>query len=130
MKIYGVAYLAGCFLAGQLLGEFLGRLLGMDGNIGGVGIAMLLLIISGDRIRSREMLPEEAEKGILFWSAMYIPVVVAMSATQHVKAALTGGWVALLAGLIGTAACLWLVPLVSGLFRKQGPVGTVEKPRI
>jgi malonate transporter MadL subunit len=35
MKIYGVALLAGCFLIGKLLGNMLGALLDIKGDIGG-----------------------------------------------------------------------------------------------
>ena len=44
MVIYGVALLAFCFITGLFLGELLGRLIGIEANLGGVGIAMLLLI--------------------------------------------------------------------------------------
>ena len=44
MVIYGVALLAFCFISGLFLGELLGRLIGIEANLGGVGIAMLLLI--------------------------------------------------------------------------------------
>ena len=55
---------------------------------------------------------------MLFWSTMYIPVVVAMSATQNVKAALSGGWAALLVGIIATLACYLLVPVVAKFAKK------------
>ena len=42
MPLYGTALLAGCHLTGILLGELLGRVLGVQANVGGVGIAMLL----------------------------------------------------------------------------------------
>ena len=113
MKIYGVAILAACFLTGQFLGELLGIWLKIDGNVGGVGFAMLFLIVLGDWMKKKKYLPDETEKGILFWSAMYIPVVIAMSATQNVKAALSGGWVAVLVGVFGTALCFFLVPVIS-----------------
>ena len=45
------------------------------------------------------MLPQPTEQGVLFWSAMYIPIVVAMAATQNVVAALAGGPMAAIAGL-------------------------------
>jgi malonate transporter MadL subunit len=118
MKIYGVALLAACFLLGQWLGAWLGIWLNINGNVGGVGFAMALLIMGNTLLRKRGYLSTESESGIVFWSAMYIPVVVAMSATQHVKAALTGGWVAVFAGLAGTAACLMLVPVISKVGRK------------
>jgi len=87
------------------MGYFLGVWLHTDGNVGGVGYAMLLLIVLSAWMKKKKYLPEETEKGILFWNAMYIPVVIAMSSIQNVKAALTGGWVAVLVGLFGTAFC-------------------------
>jgi len=121
MKIYGVAILAGCYLAGKLLGELLGIALGIDGNVGGVGFAMALLVwVNTYRSRQAGMPPQTAE-GILFWSAMYIPIVVAMSATQNVKAALTGGWVALSVGVLVTLLCFFLVPLLSRVGRPPSP---------
>jgi malonate transporter MadL subunit len=44
---------------------------------------------------------------------MYIPVVVAMSSIQNVKAALSGGWVALVVGVVATGFCFLLIPLLS-----------------
>ena len=119
MKIYGVAILAGCFLIGQLMGDFLGVWLHIDGNVGGVGFAMLLLIVLSVWMKKKKYLPEQTEKGILFWNAMYIPVVIAMSSTQNVKAALTGGWVVVLVGLFGTAFCFYLVPIVAKIGEKR-----------
>lgn len=37
MVIYGVGLLAFCFLVGQFIGESLGRILGIEANVGGVG---------------------------------------------------------------------------------------------
>jgi malonate transporter MadL subunit len=45
MIIYGTALLSACLLAGLTLGRCLGELLGVDADIGGVGIAMILLIL-------------------------------------------------------------------------------------
>jgi hypothetical protein len=42
-----------------------------------------------------------------------------MSATQNVKAALSGGWVAILAGIIATTACFILVPIFSKLTKNK-----------
>ena len=111
MKIYGVAILAACFLVGHIVGDLLGRSFHLTGNLGGVGIAMLLLIPLHDRFKKGDLVSPETESGILFWGGIYIPVVVAMSATQNVRAALSGGWVAILAGIVGTAACFALVPV-------------------
>lgn len=113
MKIYGVAFLAACFLAGQLIGDVLGILFHFNGNIGGVGFGMLLLILFGDWVKRKKWLDMESEKGIHFWSAMYIPVVIAMASTQNVKAAFNGGWLALIVGVGGTLSCFLLIPLVA-----------------
>lgn len=113
MTIYGVGILAVCFLAGQLLGEVLGRLLGIDANVGGVGFAMILLILVNNWLARKSLLPMPTQQGILFWSALYIPIIVAMSATQNVSAALQGGWVAIVVGIIPTAAMFFAVPLLA-----------------
>ena len=113
MTIYGVGILAACFLAGQLIGELLGRLIGIDANVGGVGFAMLLLILVNDKLARNHLLPASTQQGILFWSAMYIPVIVAMSATQNVSAAFSSGFVAIVAGIIPTGAMFFLIPMLS-----------------
>ncbi len=113
MLIRGVALLAGCFIVGQLVGETLGRLIGVDANIGGVGFAMLLLIFAQNWLEKRDQLHPEMESGILFWSKLYIPVIVAMSATQNVRVALSSGVVALLAGSIPMILCLLFIPLLT-----------------
>lgn len=118
MKIYGVSILAACFLIGHILGDQLGKLFHLSGNLGGVGFAMLILVVANDYFKQKNWMPKETESGILFWSNMYIPVVVAMSATQNVKAALSGGGVALIVGIMATAACFALIPFFSSLVKK------------
>ena len=119
MTIYGVGILAACFLAGQLLGEVLGRMIGIDANIGGVGFAMLFLILTNDKLARKDLLPLATQNGVLFWTAMYIPVIVAMSATQNVSAAFSGGFVAILVGTIPTAAMFFLVPLLARIHKRK-----------
>ena len=121
MTIYGVALLAACFLVGQLLGNALGYWLGVGGNVGGVGFSMALLILLNDFMHRRDALDARTEQGVLFWSAMYIPIVVAMSATQNVRAALTGGWVAAVVGVLATVGGLALVPVLARLGRQSTP---------
>jgi malonate transporter MadL subunit len=94
--IYGTALLAVCHLLGIFLGDLLGALLGAKTNVGGVGIAMILLICARLYMHKRGLMPEHTEMGVAFWGAMYIPVVVAMAASQNVVAALRGGPVALI----------------------------------
>lgn len=113
MKIYGVALLAACFLIGKFLGKLLGELININGDIGGVGFAMVLLMVSSVYLRKTGRLHLETEKGIWFWSSMYIPIIVAMAATLNVKAAISGGLVAVVAGVGVTFACMLLVPLLS-----------------
>lgn len=124
MVIYGTAILSFCLLVGVAVGRGLGWLLSMwgmpgmkDSDVGGVGIAMLLLIVVTERLRKTGALPEPSEQGILFWSSIYIPVIVAMAASQNVRAAIHGGPAALLAGVLGVIACVSLVPLYSRLAR-------------
>lgn len=113
MVIYGVALLAGCMLAGLFLGELLGRAIGIEANVGGVGIAMIFLIVAADWLRRRGKLPKPTEQGVLFWSAIYIPVVVAMAASQNVIAAVRGGPAAILAGVAAVAVGFALVPVLA-----------------
>ena len=41
MIFYGTALLAGCLFIGMAIGQLIGSALGVDSDIGGVGIAML-----------------------------------------------------------------------------------------
>ncbi len=113
MVIYGVALLAGCLLAGLFAGDLLGQLIGVQANVGGVGIAMLLLIVLSDILRRRGGLKPLTERGVLFWSAIYIPIVVAMAAKQNVIAAVRGGPAAILAGALAVGVSFFLVPVLS-----------------
>lgn len=113
MVIYGVALLAGCFLAGMFLGDVLGVVLGVQANVGGVGIAMLFLILISDALIKRGRLKPVTRQGVVFWSAIYIPVIVAMAARQNVVAALDGGLMAFVAGTLAVVACFLLVPVIS-----------------
>ena len=108
MVILGTALLAGCYLLGILLGDGLGALIGVKANVGGVGIAMMLLMGAQHTLRKRGLMRPETEKGVTFWAMMYIPVVVAMAATQNVIVAAKGGPIALLAaaGSFGLCACV------------------------
>jgi malonate transporter MadL subunit len=123
MVIYGVALLSACLLAGAFLGDLLGELIGVEANVGGVGIAMLLLILVSDRLRSMGRLNPTSTQGILFWSSIYIPVVVAMAAKQDVLSALKGGPAAVLAGTLAVGLGFLLVPVIVRLGAARGPDG-------
>lgn len=113
MIIYGTALLAICHLIGLYLGDLLGAAIGVKANVGGVGIAMLLLISIRLYLHDRGLLPKETEAGVGFWGAMYIPVVVAMAAQQNVVSALRGGPVALLAAVLAVVACACCIAVLS-----------------
>ncbi|WP_433715963.1 malonate transporter subunit MadL [Nocardia sp. CA-084685] len=113
MILYGVATLAACMLAGTLVGDLLGIAVGVDANVGGVGFAMIMLMLVTHWLRQRGKFPEPSERGVLFWSAMYIPIVIAMASTQNVVKAVAGGPMAILAGLGALAAGFALVPVLA-----------------
>jgi len=128
MTIYGVALLAICTLAGVILGDMLGVLLGVKSNVGGVGIAMLLLICARLWMQKRSGgMSKEFEMGVGFWGAMYIPVVVAMAAQQNVVTALRGGPVAILAAAASVVVCGCVIAFISR-FNKGEPLPPLELP--
>lgn len=102
MVIYGVALLSACFLAGNFLGDILGALLHVKANVGGVGFAMLFLILLSNKGIDAGWLDKK-----------YIPIVVAMSSIQNVVAAISGGAVAILGGLLCTVFGFLLIPIMS-----------------
>lgn len=117
MIIYGTAILAICHLLGDYLGNTLGMLIGVKANVGGVAISMILLILSKELLAKKGYLPQVTQFGILYWSGMYIPIVVAMSAGQNVVAALSGGMLGLIvsvASLVGTVLVIRYLNRLSG----------------
>jgi malonate transporter MadL subunit len=119
MQIYGLGLLAFCMIVGSTIGVLLGKLAGVQGDVGGVGIAMFLFIFILQYMeKKKKPLSEEASKGISFLNAIYIPVVVAMSANQNVVSALSGGAVAILAGVISVVGGLLFIPLLTKLEKK------------
>jgi malonate transporter MadL subunit len=120
MVIYGVALLSFCMLVGVLVGDLLGDLIGAQANVGGVGIAMLLLIILSNLTKKEFHLSAPTESGVNFWSAMYIPIVVAMAAKQNVIAAVSSGWMAIVAGVAAVAVSFAMIPLLDKLHVSEG----------
>jgi malonate transporter MadL subunit len=117
MIIYGTAILAICHLLGDYLGNTLGMVIGVKANVGGVAISMILLILSKELLAKKGYLPQVTQFGVLYWSGMYIPIVVAMSAGQNVVAALSGGMLGLIvsiASLIGTVLVIRYLNRISG----------------
>ncbi|GAB3661328.1 malonate transporter subunit MadL [Ramlibacter alkalitolerans] len=119
MIIYGTALLATCHLLGIFLGDLLGQALGVKTNVGGVGIAMLLLIAARLFMQRREILPKLTELGVEYWGALYIPVVVAMAAQQDMVAALRGGPVAVLSAVTAVAVCAGVISAINRSERRE-----------
>jgi len=119
MIIYGTALLAVCHLLGIFLGDVLGHALGVKTNVGGVGIAMLLLIVARLYMQKRDILPKLTELGVEYWGAMYIPVVVAMAAQQDMVAALRGGPVAVLSAIGAVAVCAVVIAVINRAERPE-----------
>ncbi|MDR6861307.1 malonate transporter subunit MadL [Variovorax guangxiensis] len=113
MIIFGTALLAICHLLGIFLGDLLGQALGVKTNVGGVGIAMLLLIFARLYMQKRDKLPKLTELGVEYWGAMYIPVVVAMAAQQDMVSALRGGPVAILSAIVAAAVCACVIAAIN-----------------
>ena len=128
MIIYGTALLAACHLLGIFLGDLLGEALGVKTNVGGVGIAMLLLIFARIAMARKNILPRLTELGVEYWGAMYIPVVVAMAAQQDVVAALRGGPVALLSAFGAAAVCACVIALINRTERPAVAAATAAEP--
>jgi malonate transporter MadL subunit len=113
MAILGTALLALCYLAGLVIGELLGKWIGVDANVGGVGFAMILLLVARGYLEKRGLMPAGLQVGITFWAALYIPVVIAMAASQNVLAAVKGGPIALVAALVAVILCALAVALLN-----------------
>jgi len=111
--IYGVALLSFCMLTGMFVGDLLGEVMGVQANVGGVGVAMIMLLLLSSADSQELMLSPVTEKGIGFWSAMYIPIVVAMAARQNVVGALSSGWMAIVAGVVAVIASFAMIPVLA-----------------
>ena len=117
--IVGTAMLAVCHLIGIFLGDVLGWAIGARANVGGVGIAMLLLVLVRLYMIKKGILEKKFEDGVNYWGAMYIPVVVAMAATQNVVAALRGGHVAFLAAVLSFTSCFCIIAFMNRMESKE-----------
>jgi malonate transporter MadL subunit len=124
MAISGVALLAICTLLGGLLGDWLGIALGVKANVGGVGIAMMLLIAARMWLWRRGLLSQGVLQGVGFWGALYIPIVIAMAANQNVVSAIKSGPVVIVAALGTLIVCFAAVALIS---RMSGPFETMDE---
>lgn len=114
MEIFGLGIVGICMFIGSFMGRLLASAIGIDGDVGGVGFAMILLVIFfGILEKKGKSVHPKTANGIKFLSALYIPVVVAMSANQNVYVAVQSGLVPLLAGLLAVLLSLLLVPILT-----------------
>lgn len=127
MVIYGVAILSFCMYLGLLIGEVLGSAIGVRGNVGGLGFAMLLLVVITNYLFKKDMISEKAQDGIYYWRYMYIPLVVAMACRQNVVGALSGGPAAITSGVVVVILLFLCVPLVTRLIPEHKKTRLVLK---
>jgi malonate transporter MadL subunit len=126
MNIYGVALLALAYLMGQWMGEFLGSLIGIDANVGGVGFAMMILMLLKEWFIKKNLMSLEIESGIDFWNKLYIPVVIAMAASLNVKSAVSSGTLAIAAGAIPVVVCMLVFPLIIKKFTPETDGNSIQ----
>jgi len=119
MIVYGVGILAFCMLTGMFVGDLLGQIIGVKANVGGVGIAMLMLIVLSSLSSRKVQLGQLTQHGITFWSAMYIPIVIAMASRQDVASAVSSGWLAVIAGVGAVALSFALIPVFTKLAQRS-----------
>jgi malonate transporter MadL subunit len=126
MTVFGVALLAICTLIGVFIGDLLGVALHVKANVGGVGIAMMLLIAARVWLTRHGGLPPGIKLGVEFWATMYIPIVVAMAAQQNVVAAVGGGPIVVIAAFGSVGLCFAAVALIGRLGRDRKHETEVE----
>jgi malonate transporter MadL subunit len=127
MAIYGTALLSLCLICGLVMGKLMGLAIGVDANVGGVGIAMLLLIVISGRLQAIGLMARPTQSGVLFWSSIYIPIVVAMAAIQNVRAAVSSGTVAIVAGIVVVIVSFAMVPLISRIGQTEDSIASLRE---
>lgn len=78
---------------------------------------MLMLVFLVHRLQQAGCLDMTSRRGVEFWSSLYIPIVVAMAASQNVVGAVTGGPLAIVGGLVVVGVSFALVPVIARLGR-------------
>ena len=101
--IYSLVTLALCMLLGKYIGTCFGNLVGVHADVGGVGFAILLLLFVTNCKKFTFTQKPEFIQGMNFWRKLYIPVVVAMAASQNVYRMMTSGMVAIIGGAAAVA---------------------------
>lgn len=126
MTISGVALLALCTLLGQALGELLGFVLGVKANVGGVGIAMIMLIGARVWLNDRSLWTAGVNQGVMLWASLYIPIVIAMAAQQDVVGAVSGGPMVMIGGIGVVCLCFAMVALIGRVAGRSETMDEIE----
>ncbi len=124
--IYGVALLASCMFAGCFVGNLLGMLIGLNSDVGGVGFAMLLLLLITNSKKISAKLPKGTAEGLNFWKNMFIPIIIAMSASQDVYNAISSGVFALVAGVSAVIVAFVMLIVLNSIAKKTA-TKSIEK---
>lgn len=118
MLIYGIALVSFCIIIGEFIGLSLGHVIGLNIDVGGIGIAMILLIVISNILSQKGYhFHELTENGIKIWSYLYIPIFFAMTSKLNVYLAINSGLVPIVIAL--TTVFLMFV-LVKYLIKKYG----------
>ena len=117
--IYGGAILSACMIAGSLIGNVVGDIVGVGREIGSIGFSILLLVFLTNSKLPLLQKPDVVQ-GMRFWKAMFVPVVIAMTATQDVFHMLSGGIVAVAAGGAAVGMSFLILWLLQGLNKRKG----------
>lgn len=117
--IYSLVTIALCMLLGKYIGTLLGTAVGIGADVGGVGFAILLMLFVTNCSKFTFTKRQDFIQGMNFWKKMYIPVVVAMAASQNMYRMLTSGMVAIIAGGAAVAFPFLLLYLLHKFGRKE-----------
>lgn len=118
--IYGVSLLAGCMFLGKVIGRLIGKLSGLNTDIGGVGFAMMLLLLFINSHFFQRHISRNVLDGVRFWKGMYMPIVIAMAATQDISHVLSSSLYAVIAGGLSVGIACLLLPLLNKIFIQCG----------
>src|SRR6185437_7324418 len=99
-------------------------------NVGGVGIAMILLILARAWLQKRGALSHPLKLGVEFWASLYIPIVVAMASIQKVAGAVRGGPVVVTAASASVLLCWATLAAISRLTRTEADVAAPEAAHV
>jgi malonate transporter MadL subunit len=80
---------------------------------------MILLLFFSEHLKNTGRFVQQSSQGVAFWTAMYIPIVVAMAAQQNVLGAIKGGPMAIIRGALATVICFALIPVIDRIGRPK-----------